>query len=115
MALPFSLPWFLAPFPSMRRWICGLPMPYEWLYKLVPKYGMVLFLDGKGNIVHTLQDPTGRTSWISEAVVSNGSLWAGSWLSDHIVRIPWRSRSNAAKDSAWEETSAAFQRLPQQN
>mmetsp|Transcript_11857 Transcript_11857/g.19019 ORF Transcript_11857/g.19019 Transcript_11857/m.19019 type:complete len:212 (-) Transcript_11857:300-935(-) len=111
MAKPFSLPWFLAPYPSFRRWICGLPMPYEWLYKLVPKYGMILFLDKDGKVVQTLQDPTGRTSWISEAVVSNGSLWAGSWLNRHIVRLPWSSSSAATEGSAWGETSAALRSL----
>ncbi|GAB5372947.1 hypothetical protein AAMO2058_001708000 [Amorphochlora amoebiformis] len=95
VAKPFSLLTAIAPFPSLRRWLCGLPLPYTWLYKLIPKHGILGVLDTDGNLVTTLQDPTGYTSWVSEGVVSNGSLWLGSWLSPHLTRVPFGKTSPA--------------------
>mmetsp|Transcript_11505 Transcript_11505/g.28336 ORF Transcript_11505/g.28336 Transcript_11505/m.28336 type:complete len:388 (-) Transcript_11505:117-1280(-) len=87
-AKPFSLLTFVAGLPNLRRWICGLPIPYEWLYKLVPKIGMLAILNEEGKLIGTLQDPKGRTYWVSEGIVTNGSLWLGSWLAPHIARLP---------------------------
>ena len=53
----------------------------RYVEKLVPKYGLVIVVDNSGNIIASLQDPTGlNVSTISEAQRNpvTGDIWMGS-------------------------------------
>eukprot|EP00300_Choanocystis_sp_HF-7_P011510 c17492_g1_i2.p2 GENE.c17492_g1_i2~~c17492_g1_i2.p2 ORF type:complete len:182 (+),score=35.38 c17492_g1_i2:781-1326(+) len=87
LAQPFALAHFLAPFPTFRRWLLGFPVPYEFVYRLIPRYGLVVILDQKGKIVRTLQDPTGRTPYISSVFVHGDDVWIGSWYNKFVGHV----------------------------
>lgn len=72
--------------PSFRKVVARLPL--AWFAGAAPRYGFVLGLDATGNVLHALQDPSGRTyAGISCVVRSDDKLYFGSLLEDAIGRL----------------------------
>jgi len=55
-----------------------------------PSHGIVMAIDEEGNTIHTLHDPKGRVSYISEIVEKDGFLLMGSWRNDFIAFLDVR-------------------------
>jgi len=76
---PFSLLWSIYQTEWLRH-VVGKLIPMKYLESLVPKYGLVLVTDSKGNIIKSYHDPTGMIHSISQADIHplTGDLWIGS-------------------------------------
>merc|ERR1719361_2185841 len=58
------------------------------LLEMSPKYGMVVELDAMGNILRTLQDPTGqRVAAVSEVQEYDDYLYLGSFDKHYVSRV----------------------------
>lgn len=69
--------------PSFRKIIARLPL--AWFAGAAPRYGFVLGLDAEGNVLHNLQDPSGRTyAGISCVVRQDDTLYFGSLLENAV-------------------------------
>ncbi|UCG25502.1 MAG: SMP-30/gluconolactonase/LRE family protein [Chloroflexota bacterium] len=73
----------------------GRPFVRKILYRLPdaiqPKperHGIVLALDSDGQVVHNLQDATGKVGITSGAVEHEGMVYVGSLEDEHIARVP---------------------------
>jgi len=53
----------------------------------IPPYGLIAELDANGKVIDSYQDPTGRTSLLSEAIEWNGHFYLGSILNNYLGRI----------------------------
>ena len=55
-------------------------LPMKLLEKLVPRYGLILISNQKGEILHSLHDPSGKIALISQASRHplTGDIWIGS-------------------------------------
>jgi sugar lactone lactonase YvrE len=74
--------------PWVRRVAARLPL--NWFAGAAPRYGFVLGLDRDGNVLHNLQDPTGRHyAGISSVVRHGDSLYFGSLLEDAVGTLPF--------------------------
>ncbi len=72
--------------PSLRKIVARLPL--TWFAGAAPRYGFVLGMDTDGNVLHALQDPSGRTyGGISCVVRQDDTLYFGSLLEDAIGRL----------------------------
>lgn len=50
-------------------------------------YGIIVEIDDKGNIVQSLQSPSGKIARISEVLEHNGYLYLGSWRNRFLGRL----------------------------
>eukprot|EP00054_Salpingoeca_dolichothecata_P000985 m.18016 g.18016 ORF g.18016 m.18016 type:complete len:404 (-) comp11602_c0_seq1:19-1230(-) len=75
---PFSLAQLLSGHPKVRNLVARI-FPASWILASMPLYGLVIEMHLNGTIIQTLQDPTGRLSWLSEAEEHEGVLYLGSW------------------------------------
>ena len=73
----------LLPRPFLRRLVAALP---EALQPHPPRYGFVLGIDEQGQVVHNLQDPSGRVAHLTGAREHDGRLFIGS-LEDSAVAV----------------------------
>ena len=76
-----------------RPWIrtVAARLPLTWFADAAPRYGFVLGLDADGNVVHNLQDPSGRHfAGISSVIRHGDMLYFGSLLEDSVgaLRFP---------------------------
>ncbi len=71
--------------PFIRKLLYRLP---EAIQPKPERHGMVLALDSDGQVVHNLQDATGRVGITSGAVEHDGMIYVGSLEDDHIARVP---------------------------
>lgn len=53
---PFALIDFLGPYPTVRYYLVKL-VPLELLYRILPRYGLVLAVNSEGKITKSLHDP----------------------------------------------------------
>jgi hypothetical protein len=85
---PFSLVWFAFRSKILRQ-VIGKLIPMRYLELFTPRYGLVLVVDMNGEIVGSMQDPSGRIALVSEAHrhPATGDLWLGSH-SESFVRVP---------------------------
>jgi len=74
-----------AEMPFIRKILYRLP---DAIQPKPERHGVVLALDGDGNVVHNLQDPTGKVSTTSGAVEHDGMVYVGSLEDTHIARLP---------------------------
>ena len=81
---------------SPRQKIVDVMLPRPWMRKLsyaIPeaikpkpvRHGIVLGYDVKGNIVHNLQDSTGRVAITTSARYHDGRLFLGSLMEPHVA------------------------------
>ncbi len=73
-----------------RPWIrkVAARLPLAWFAGAAPRYGFVLGLDENGNVLHNLQDPSGKHyAGISSVVRHGDALYLGSLLEDAIGRV----------------------------
>jgi hypothetical protein len=75
----------LFPHPFLRKVLGRLPSA---LMPAPKDYGFVLGLDGDGNVVYNLQDPTGAFGQITNVMEYDGMLYMGSLSEDAVGRIP---------------------------
>jgi len=85
-AAPFSLIDFVAPFPSLRGFLAKT-IPISVYLNFMPKYGIIFALNEKGDVVKTLQDPSGAVCMISEVEYHDGYLYLGSFINPFIARV----------------------------
>jgi len=74
-----------------RPWIRKIAarLPLAWFAGAAPRYGFVLGLDGDGNVIHNLQDPSGEGyAGISCVVRAGDALLLGSLLERAIGTLP---------------------------
>eukprot|EP01035_Chromulina_nebulosa_P020025 gene20025-26001_t len=85
---PFSLLW-LGYQSNLLRHLIGRLIPMKLVEHLVPKYGMVLYINDQGKIITSLQDPNGTIALISEAQRNpkTGDLWMGSHSNPYMAII----------------------------
>ncbi|XP_064486172.1 uncharacterized protein LOC135398717 [Ornithodoros turicata] len=57
------------------------------LYDTYPKYGLVVELDAKGNIVQSLHSPSYKISMLSEVLEHDGYLYLGSYRNPFLGRV----------------------------
>jgi len=74
----------LLPRPRVRRMTWKLPERF--IPKAAP-YGFVLGYDTDGDVVHNLQDPTGRFSMVTGAAEAEGWLYLGSLTGTAVGRV----------------------------
>jgi hypothetical protein len=77
---PFSLLWMVLQYGAVRRWVGSL-VPMRWVEHLVPRYGLVVVANDRGEMVHALHDPSGRVAALlsqAERHPLTGDLWLGS-------------------------------------
>lgn len=84
---PFSLMDAASTWPTVRMLAAKL-LPASLILALIPAYGVVVEIDATGKVIDTLQDPTGRTPWISESDEHDGYLYFGSWKNKFLARVP---------------------------
>ncbi len=75
----------LFPRPGLRKVLRRLP---ECVTPAAVDYGFILGLDGEGNVVQNLQDPSGSFGQITNVVEHNGMLYMGSLSEDAVGMIP---------------------------
>lgn len=95
-AKPFSLFAFLQDKPWLREFVTSL-VPYETLVNLVPRYGLVAIADETGAIVEVLQDPSGRSAWLSEVAVLGDDAYFGSFQNPYLGRMSLAELQVAAR------------------
>jgi sugar lactone lactonase YvrE len=74
-----------------RPWVrkVAARLPLAWFAGAAPRYGFVLGLDEGGNVIHNLQDPSGKHySGISSVIRKDGALYLGSLLEDAVGTLP---------------------------
>ncbi len=74
----------LHPSPALKKLVFRLP---AFLRPVPVMYGFVLGLDGDGNVVHNLQDPTGAFAPVTSVEEVNGTLYLGSLTYPAAARI----------------------------
>lgn len=57
------------------------------LYSALPRYGLVVELDGQGHIVRSLHSPGKKIALISEVLEHNGNLYLGSFRNRFLGRV----------------------------
>ena len=75
-----------------RPWVRKIAarLPLSWFSSFAPRYAFALGLDAQGNVVHNLQDPSGKHyAGISCVVRSGDALFFGSLLEDAVGRLPF--------------------------
>ncbi len=76
----------LAPYPWIRKIIQRIP---EFMHPAIIKYGFVLGLNQNGEIIHNLQEPSGKPYSVITSVQAEGNmLYLGSLKEKAIGRIP---------------------------
>lgn len=75
----------LFPRPGLRKVLRRLP---ECITPAPVDYGFILGLDGEGDVVQNLQDPSGSFGQITNVVEHGGMLYLGSLSEDALGRIP---------------------------
>jgi hypothetical protein len=83
--LPFSLPDFMSDKPWLRTLLLKL-VPIKWVYSVLPRYGLVLGFDLKGNLERILIEPTGTVAFITEALHYKERLYFGSFREHCVVQ-----------------------------
>jgi len=73
-------------YPRIRDLVSKL-FSKEKLFSLITKYGIIIAVNHKGQIVKSLQDPHGSISNLSEVVEQDGYLYIGSWKNDAILQV----------------------------
>jgi len=91
-ASPFSLIDLGAFLPWSRIIISKLLPSPSWLTTFIQKFGLIIEIDEHGNIIQTLQDPSGYTPFISEVEEiqddkGNIVLFIGSWFNRFLTRF----------------------------
>jgi len=76
----------LLPYPFLRKVVHRLP---EAVQPSPVRYGFVLGINEKGEVVHNLQDPTGGMASITSAKEINGNLYLGSLTEPFCARLSW--------------------------
>ena len=79
----------MLPRPFLRKMILRLP---ETLLPETRRYGFVLGLDTKGQVVQNLQDPSGSFAMITNVQEHGGMLYLGSLAENAIGRLPAPSK-----------------------
>jgi hypothetical protein len=86
--------------PSLRADVLDTLHEHPWLVRQVGKlppsateidiepYGLVLRLDGDGNVVESLHDPDGGVFGITSATPHEGALYLGSLFGSSVTRYP---------------------------
>ncbi|BFY99663.1 hypothetical protein BsWGS_02703 [Bradybaena similaris] len=83
--------------PEMREMV-ALMSSIEQIMDMNEKYGMVVEVNENGEIVRTLQDPTGnQISSVSEAAEHDGFLYLGSYGQPFVSRIPLSKAFNVER------------------
>lgn len=72
----------MASWPKLRRIYAALP---QVLQRKPRKYGLVLGFDDDGQVVHNLQDPSGRVEFITGVRWHDGRLYLGSLTTQHVA------------------------------
>ncbi|XP_031676690.1 adipocyte plasma membrane-associated protein [Oncorhynchus kisutch] len=68
----------IGPYPAVKRFLAKV-VPLSWYNMLLPRYGLVLELDGEGEVLGSLHDPTGSLTWaVSDVFSHQGRLYLGS-------------------------------------
>ncbi|TFJ80122.1 hypothetical protein NSK_008679 [Nannochloropsis salina CCMP1776] len=87
-AKPFSLLHFLYQHLALRL-LLGALVPLPYFHYFMPKYGVAGVLSLEGRLLRVLQDPTGRTPFLSEVHVhpETGDLLLGSFRNKFVGRV----------------------------
>lgn len=72
---------WMAPYPFLRKILARLP---SFMMPKAARYGFVIKIDGKGSVVETLQDPSGKVAYLASAVQWQDELFMGSYRTDKI-------------------------------
>ncbi|XP_057710732.1 adipocyte plasma membrane-associated protein isoform X1 [Corythoichthys intestinalis] len=68
----------LAPYPAVKRFLAKV-VPLRWYDALLPRYAMVLELDGDGRTLGSMHDPEGRLTWaVSDVFQHAGRTFLGN-------------------------------------
>ena len=77
----------LTKLPQLRKTLAMLPP--DLILKCIKRYGILLALDAEsGNILHSYQDPKGRTAYIAGIHFDDTHGYIGSWKNQFIAMIP---------------------------
>eukprot|EP00996_Jenningsia_fusiforme_P000282 NODE_1232_length_1625_cov_10.479061_g1097_i0.p1 GENE.NODE_1232_length_1625_cov_10.479061_g1097_i0~~NODE_1232_length_1625_cov_10.479061_g1097_i0.p1 ORF type:complete len:371 (-),score=43.81 NODE_1232_length_1625_cov_10.479061_g1097_i0:474-1586(-) len=82
---PFAPLHFCSKFLTFR-WLVAKLFSMEFLASWFPRYGLIVEFSDDGRILRTLQDPTGRTAWLSELHVEGKYFWLGSFRNTFVAR-----------------------------
>ncbi|TKR87407.1 hypothetical protein L596_011809 [Steinernema carpocapsae] len=85
----FDFAHFLKPHPMLRRLLISL-FPHSWIYKatLLPTFAMIVQVSQTGEILSSLQDPTGSVVKGITQVTDDGEfLYLGSFYIDYVARV----------------------------
>lgn len=77
----------ILPYPFLRKMVHRLP---EVVQPNPVRYGFVLGINEKGEVVHNLQDPKGGMASITSAKEVNGNLYLGSLTEPHFAKLKLR-------------------------
>lgn len=89
---PFSLLHVLYQTVWLRK-VIGSMIPMRYIEHLVPSYGLVGILNvDTGNIEYSYHDPSGQTSFISQASIHpiTGDMWLGSHSNKYLGLKKWK-------------------------
>lgn len=76
---------WMQPHPSLKNVLVKLP---HFVWPKPERYGLVLAVDEQGNLVRSLQDPTGETVWeVTSVHERDGDLYLGTLTGDRISRV----------------------------
>ncbi|XP_071962081.1 adipocyte plasma membrane-associated protein-like [Antedon mediterranea] len=85
---------FLYQHPWIRNMIAKVIDPRT-LFRFIPKYGLIIEVNQKGEIVQSLHDPTGEVvSSVSEVLDTGNELYLGSFGGNYIGRLNLRKSKN---------------------
>jgi len=87
-AQPFALLQFLYQRPWLRL-VLGAIVPLKYFHTFMPKYGLGGVLSLEGKLLRVLQDPSGRTPFVSEVHVhpKSGDLLLGSFRNRFVGKV----------------------------
>jgi hypothetical protein len=86
---PFSLVWFAYQSRILRD-IIGKFVPMQWVENLVPKYGLAIVVDERGEIIKSWHDPTGKAAHLisqADRHPKTGDIWLGSHSGHHVAVV----------------------------
>ncbi|GAB5034757.1 adipocyte plasma membrane-associated protein [Nannochloropsis oceanica] len=87
-ARPFALLQFLYQRPWLRL-VLGALVPLKYFHTFMPKYGLGGILSLEGSVLRVLQDPSGRTPFVSELHIHprTGDLLLGSFRNRFLSKV----------------------------
>ncbi len=79
---------FMCRHPKLKDFASHFP---EIFWRRVPRYGLVVHLDADGKLDDSLQDPTGKVYYVTNAIPWHGMLYLGSLKNNAIAIYDGRS------------------------